>query len=217
VGKIVKRQSRIMIRDVPSPLRSKGALLLAELLLLKDGVDPDKNRPLLEETILKGEEATAVKLGDLPKPYRSKAAEVLAQFKILTFGIDSCRYPPNTKYKDLDAWDPSIEHAAKISVQVKSRSLRGHGKVIRIDAEPLKEFKGWYISVIEHKPDDIFYYIYYPEMQKLFAEISEPDPEYKEPKHHKGRRVIAVYRHRDTLAQHIDPDGFKKAVLGQGG
>jgi len=57
-----RMKTGVRIKDVPKNLQGKAAFLLAELLLLKKGIDPDKNRPLLEETIMKAEQETVVSL-----------------------------------------------------------------------------------------------------------------------------------------------------------
>jgi hypothetical protein len=197
---------------VPKNLQGKAAFLLAELLLLKNGIDPDKNRPLLEETIKNAEQETTVSLGDVPKQRRSKAAEVLAQFRILMYEINSCRYTRNVKYKDLDVWDPSVEDAAKVFVQVKSSSLKKHSRAIYIDSEPLERLEGWYIAVIEQEPEDIFLYIPDHEMKRLMKECGKDAKEYGKVKHHKGRRFIAVRRNWDILKRFEDPNEFIRAV-----
>jgi hypothetical protein len=200
------------MEDVPENLQGKAAFLLAELLLLKDGIDPDKNRPLLEETIMKAEQETVVSLAQVTKHYRGKAGEVLAQFGILTFGIDSCRYPRSVKDKDLDVWDPSVKNATKILVQAKSCSLRLHDKAFHVDENPLRDFSGWYIILVEHEPDDVFYYVPDGKVRKY---IEENKGNKKKIRHDPGRPrwYVEILGNEADFDEYLNSDAFIKAVL----
>ena len=151
-----------------------------------------------------------VELGKMLKTRRGKDAEMLVQLRFSTLGIDSRRCPENMKYKDMDVWDP--KNGVKVPVQVKSSSLKKHGAAIRVDAEPLKVFEGWYVILIEQEPEDIYLYVPSGEMKKLMGEYGEDDKEYGKVRHHKGRRYIDVCPNWGVLQRFSDPEEFIKTV-----
>jgi hypothetical protein len=208
-----RMKTRVRRKDVPKNLQGKAAFLLAELLLLKIGINPDKNRPLLEETIMKAEQETVVSLAQVPKRYRGKAAEVLVQFRILTFGIDSCRYPKSVKDKDLDVWNHSVENATKIFIQVKSCSLRLHDKAFHVDETPLASFRGWYIVLVEHEPDDVFYFIPDSKVQK-YIEENKGNKEKVRHDPNRKRWYVEILGNEADFDEYLNPDAFIEAVLG---
>jgi len=207
------------IEDVPKRFWKEGSILLAGLSLLKNGINPDRNPVRLiacVEEYNRGEEKSliTIRLSDIPALFRGEVgAEWLAQFEILRLGVSSCR-DTKIKYADLDASVSSAENPTKVSVQVKSSSLKKHGQVIQVNAKPLERFKGWYIVIIERdpedKPKDDFLYIL--EMKRLMAEIGKDHMEH-------GKKIysfIGVDKNWGALQRFQDPKPFIEAVRGAG-
>jgi len=223
--KLIDISSRVMktsgsVENVPEELRDKAAEVIAGLMLLKIGIDPDKNKELLwknKELLRKtiGKTKITVKLSEIPNELIGKAAEWLVQLRSLEFGIDSNRHS-ELPHTDIDAYRPHGLFGPRIAtpVQVKSCSLRKHGYAIRIDDQPLREFRGWYIAVLEREPWDDFLYIPDDDMKELMEKYGrQPEKTRTARRHHKNRWYLKVYRHWDLLKRYLDSSKFVEAVL----
>jgi len=206
---------RARVEDVRVELRPKAKKLLAEMTLLKAGIDPDKNPEILEKTLGKAPEVI-VKLSEMPDGFIGKTGEVLAQWRLLQLGIDSIRYS-RRRNLDLEAMSRFAEDQVVVPVQVKTCSLRKHGYAIRIDKKPLDEFDGWYIAVLEREPWDDFLYITSGRMRILMNEYGDqPEKSDKAAKHHRERFYLPVYRCWEVLRHYLDPSEFVTAVTKNG-
>lgn len=149
----------------------------------------------------------------MPKKLRGeRAAQLIIRLKLLEFGIDSYDLKPKSS-TDFMAFKPFTRNPAEVRVQVKSCSLGKHGWEMHVDDTPLEEFKGWYIVLIEHNPEDMLLYICDSKLRRYIEENKDnPKLVRRDPK--RKRWYVLFPRGLSNFKENLKPDRFIEEVLG---
>lgn len=164
---------------------------------------------------------TGLKISDVPKKIRGFFAEHVVAAELHNYGIrcemrhvcSKCKHENMPKNTDLVAYRPFTKNPARIPVQVKSISLWKHGYLVDIEDTPFKEFKGFYIILIEHEPEDFFLYVEHTEMQKLMYEQNPDGPQRRGKTRPHNYWTLKIPQDLQGFLQYLERDKFVEAVL----